>query len=103
MFRKLCCSVVALTFVVATVMAAEYTGPVEKINAKSGSVTIKVKDKSMSFDIPPVAKVIDKDGKALKGRKRLAGISAGTELTITTTPKKVKDVEKEIITEVKIK
>jgi len=102
MFRKLCCSLVALLFVAVSVMAAEYTGTVEKINPKKGEVTIKVKDKSMDFNIPGTAKVLDKDGKALKGKKRLAGISTGSEVTVTTEKKKVKDVKKEIVTEVKI-
>jgi hypothetical protein len=99
MFRKLCCALVVLCFLAVSVLAAEFTGTVEKINTKNGDITIKVKDKSMDFTIPPVAKVTDKGGKALKGRKRLAGITKGSEVTITTEKKK----DKEVVTEVKVK
>lgn len=106
MLRKCVCTLVTFLFVATIVAAAEYKGTVKTINTKNGDMTVTIKDgdkdKDMDFTIPPLAKLIDKDGKEAKGKKRLAIISTGTSLTITTEKKKVGDVEKEVITEVKV-
>jgi hypothetical protein len=106
MLRKTLCSLVALLLVATVALAAEYKGTVKKINAKNGDMTLTVKDgdndKDKDFTIPPLAKIVDGDGKELKGKKRLATISSGTSLTVTTEKKKVGDEEKEVITQVKV-
>jgi|SRR5271156_3363277 len=106
MLRRSLCAVLALLFFTTVAWAAEIKCTVKKINAKNGDMTVTVKDgeteKDMDYTIPPTADLLDADGKKLTGKKRLAGISAGTALTITTTKKKVGDTEKDVITSVKI-
>jgi hypothetical protein len=92
-----------LLFTVTLLAAAEYTGTVEKIDAKKGNLTIKMKDdKSKDFDITFKAKVFDKDGKESTGKKRLAVITNNASVTVTTDKVKVGDEEKEVVTSVKV-
>ncbi len=103
MLRRIICTLVVLLFTVTLLAAAEYTGTVEKIDAKKGFLTIKMKDdKTKDFDIPFNAKVFDKEGKESTGKKRLAIFTKETSVTVTTDKKKVGDEEKEIVTSVKI-
>jgi len=106
MFRRCLCAVIALLFVATVAWAAEIKCTVKKINAKNGDMTVTIKDgdteKDMDFTIPPTADLLDASGKKLTGKKRLAGISSGASLTITTMKKKVGDVEKDVITQVQI-
>jgi hypothetical protein len=104
--RRVLCSVIALLVLTTVGLAADVKCTVKKINAKNGDMTVTVKDgeteKDMDYTIPPTADLLDAGGKKLTGKKRLAGISTGDSLTITTTKKKVGDVEKDVITQVKI-
>src|SRR5262245_27252177 len=106
MLRRSLCAFVALLFVTTAVMAGEIKGKVKSINAKKGDMTVTIKDgdkdKDVDYMIPPLAKVLDADGKESKGKKRLAIINSGASITITTEKKKVGDEEKEVITQIQL-
>ena len=101
--RRFFCTLLMLLFTVTLLAAAEYTGTVEKIDAKKGNLTIKMKDdKTKDFDITFKAKVFDKDGKESTGKKRLAVLTTNASVTVTTDKVKVGDEEKEVVTSVKV-
>ena len=84
---------------VLAVAAGEIKGTVEKIDTKSGSVSVKVGDKVQTFDIVFTAKVFDANGKESTGRKRLEIFKAGDEVIVTTETKG----DKEVVTKVEQK
>jgi hypothetical protein len=106
MFRRALCASVALLFLATVAWAADIKCTVKKINTKNGDMTVTIKDgdteKDVDYTIPPTADLLDASGKKLTGKKRLAGITTGASLTITTVKKKVGDVEKEVISQVTI-
>jgi hypothetical protein len=101
--HRLICALLALFFMAAFLVAADYTGTVEKIDAKKGSLTIKMKDdKTKDFDISFRAKIFDKEGKESTGKKRLAVITKEASVTVTTETQKVGGEDKEVVTKVQI-
>lgn len=106
MLRRSLCALVALLFLATAAWAAEVKGTVKKINTKNGDMTVTIKDgdteKDMDFTIPPTADLLDANSKKLTGKKRLANITNGAAITITTAKKKVGDVEKDVITQVQL-
>ena len=103
MLHRMICALLALFFVTALLMAADYTGTVDKIDAKKGSLTIKMKDdKTKDFDISFRAKIFDKEGKESTGKKRLAVITKEASVTVTTETQKVGGEDKEVVTKVQI-
>ena len=84
------------------VTAAEYKGTIEKIDTKSGAMTVKVDDKPKSFDITYMAKIYDASGKESTGKKRLAVIAKDASVTVTTETQKVGGEDKEVVTKVQI-
>jgi hypothetical protein len=96
-------ALLALCVLAVAVSAAEYTGAIDKINAKTGAISIKVGDKVSDFDIPFSAKVYDETGKESTGKKRLGIFKPSDEVVITTEKKKVGDVDKEIVIKVERK
>lgn len=103
MVRHTLCAVLAFVFTAAILGAADYTGTVEKIDAKKGALTIKMKDdKTKDFDITFKAKVFNKDGKESTGKKRLAVITKDASVTVTTDKQKVGDEEKEVVTKIQV-
>jgi hypothetical protein len=102
MVRQTTCALLAFLFTAAFLVAADYTGTVEKIDGKKGALTIKTKDdKTKDFDITFKAKIFDKDGKESTGKKRLAIITKDATVTVTTEKQKVGD-EKEVVTKVTV-
>lgn len=103
MQRRMLSVVLAFFCMAALVVAADYTGTVEKIDAKKGALTIKTKDdKTKDFDISFRAKIFDKEGKESAGKKRLAILTKDASVTVTTETQKVGDVEKEVVTKVQL-
>lgn len=103
MLSRTMCALLAFLFMAAFLAAAEYTGTVEKIDGKKGSLTIKMKDdKTKDFDVTFKAKIFDKDGKESTGKKRLAIITKDAAVTVTTDKVKVGDEEKEVVTKVQL-
>jgi len=92
MNRRIVGVLAVVLFAVVAVSAADYKGTVEKIDTKSGSVSVKVDGKVQSFAITFTAKVFDSGGKESTGRKRLEIFKAGDDVVITTEKKGDKDV-----------
>jgi hypothetical protein len=100
---RILAALLAFLFTTAVLVAADYSGTVEKIDGKKGSLTIKMKDdKTKDFDITFKVKIFDKDGKESTGKKRLAIITKDASVTVTTDKQKVGDEEKEVVTKVQL-
>jgi len=98
MVRRLMVALVAVVFFGSCALAEEIKGTIEKINTKSGDLTLKVGDKTQTFVVTYMAKVFDKADKEQTGKKRLAIFAVNAEVTVTTEKKD----DKEVVTKLKL-
>lgn len=104
--RRLVCSLVAMFFLVGIVAAAEIKGKIDKIDApkkKDATLVLKVDDKTQTFVLTYRAKIFDANGKESTGKKRLAILKPGDEVTVTIDKVKVGSEEKDMVTKVQLK
>jgi hypothetical protein len=94
MFHRVLSALLALVLLAAGVLAGEFKGKLKYLNAKKATMTIIVADKDVEFMVPLTAKVVDKEGKEVKGR--LYDLRAGEEVTVVTDKDGDRDVVKEI-------
>lgn len=97
MLHRLGIALVAVLILTVGVLAGEFKGKLKYLNAKKGTMTIIVGEKDVDFMVPLTAKVLDREGKELKGR--LYDLKAGEELTVLTD----KDGDKEVVKEIRRK
>jgi hypothetical protein len=94
MVRRFGVAVLAVLILTVGVLAGEFKGKLKYLNIKKGTMTIIVGEKDVEFMIPLTAKVVDQEGKDVRGR--LDALRGGEELTIVTEKDGDKDVVKEI-------
>jgi len=94
MVRRFGVAVLALLILTVGVLGGEFKGKLKYLNIKKGTMTIIVADKDVDFMIPLTAKILDREGKELKGR--LDALKAGEEVIVITDKDGDKDVVKEI-------
>ena len=94
MFQPFGLALVAVLILAVGGFAGEFKGKLKYLNAKKATLTIVVGEKDVDFTVPLTAKVLDSEGKDLKGR--LFDLKGGEELTVVTDKDGDKDVVKEI-------
>jgi hypothetical protein len=94
MLQRFGIALVAVLILAVGVLAEDFKGKLKYLNVKKATMTIIVGEKDVEFTIPLTAKVVDKEGKELKGR--LYDLKAGEELIVHTEKDGDKDVVKEI-------
>jgi hypothetical protein len=94
MIHRFAIALVAVLILAVGVMAGEFKGKLKYLNVKKATITIVVAENDVEFMVPLTARIIDREGKELKGR--LYDLKAGEELTVVTDKDGDKDVVKEI-------
>jgi hypothetical protein len=94
MVQRFGIALVAVLILAIGVLAGEFKGKLKYLNVKKATMTIIVGEKDVDFTVPLTAKVLDKEGKELRGR--LYDLKAGEELIVVTDKDGDKDVVKEI-------
>jgi hypothetical protein len=94
MLQRCGLALVAVLVLAVGLPAEEFKGKLKYLNAKKATMTIVVGKKDVEFNIPLTAKVVDSEGKDLKGR--LLDLKGGEDLVVVTDKDGDKDVVKEI-------
>jgi hypothetical protein len=94
----------AILAVSSVVHAEEVKGKVKSVDAEKSSITVTVGEQDRTLDVAKDAKITHRVGKNEKKAKSedlpggLGGLTAGTEITLTTEKKD----DKEVVTQIKV-